>query len=306
MTSGTNILLFGQKIKLLPIYSYCKENNYNIRVLDIANPHAHDSFDISQEQKFNDDFIPDLIINFKEQEKYLIKEKQLSEKYGLDTFLTEDNIKFFSDKSEQDRIFKSLNIPTVPNDSDTLIQKTNLSGGTNFKIVNRSDSKGFCQNLLDIHYIVSCHFYADDRYWYWLNNHIMYYENNCPRSSYAPYMFNTNSIEYYIKKLSKQIPIRNKLFGWQFLFDKFGNMYSIDFNLRPFGGFDKGSYDTEVSNESWTSYLFGKTPPSTIDYYKSVRCVYKEKLQFGYSNIDRIVTKLKDPISHEVKKYDTL
>jgi hypothetical protein len=31
--------------------------------------------------------------------------------------------------------------------------------------------------------------------------------------------------------------------------DTSGNLYSIDFNLRPFGGWDKGSYDWDVSNE---------------------------------------------------------
>ena len=79
--------------------------------------------------------------------------------------------------------------------------------------------------------------------------------------------------------------------------------YSIDFNLRPFGGFDMGSYDTDVSDQNWSSYLFGNVPPDYITYTDTVRCVYKKKQQFGYSDIDRIKIDL-TYLKYEVKTYD--
>ncbi len=306
MITGTNVLFLSTKIKSLSAYEYCKEHSYNVRVLHMADMHPNDSETLYLEKTLGNDFMPDWIINFKEQEKYLKREKELSAKYGLNTFLTEDNIKFFSSKVEQDRVFKSLDIPTVPNSSDKVLQKSDLSGGTNFKVVNREDATGFFQDYVDIDTIVSCHLYADDNSWYWLNNHVIYYENNCPKHSCTPYLIDLEVIESSIKKLSQNISIKNKIFGWQFLFDKNGDVYSIDFNLRPFGGFDKGSYDRSISDQNWIDYLFGKTPPESILYTHTVKCHYKEKIQFGYSDINRIKDELKHPILFKVKKYDNI
>ena len=132
------------------------------------------------------------------------------------------------------------------------------------------------------------------------------YEDNCPMESATPIKLNIddrNIIEESIRKLSKNITIKNKLFGWQFLKDKNGRLYSIDFNLRPFGGFNMGSYDTDVSDQNWSSYLFGNVPPDYIMYTDTVRCVYKKKQQFGYSDIDRIKINL-TYLKFEVKTYD--
>jgi len=254
------------------------------------------------------DFFPDQIINFKEQPEFLQLEYDLNTKLKLETFLTEDLIKFFSSKREQDRVFKSLDIPTVPNTSDKVIVKYDRSGGTDFKVINRNeaDAEDYIQDYLDIDYIISCHFYSDGNKWYHLNNHIMIYEDNCPVESVTPINISNddkNIVEDSIRKLSKEIHIDNKLFGWQFLKDKEGNLYSIDFNLRPFGGFDKGSYDTDVSDQNWSSYLFGNVPPDYITYTDTVRCVYKKKQRFGYSDIDRIKIKL-TYLKFEVKTYD--
>ena len=310
-----NILIIGTKIKLLPIYNYCKEKGYNILCVSLSNQENNSEIlykDAISHKELSDetfyDFFPDQIINFKEQPEFLQLEYDLNTKLKLDTFLTEDLIKFFSSKREQDRVFKSLDIPTVPNTSDKVIVKYDRSGGTDFKVINRNeaDAEDYIQDYLDIDYIISCHFYSDGNKWYHLNNHIMIYEDNCPVESVTPINISNddkNIVEDSIRKLSKEIHIDNKLFGWQFLKDKEGNLYSIDFNLRPFGGFDKGSYDTDVSDQNWSSYLFGNVPPDYITYTDTVRCVYKKKQRFGYSDIDRIKIKL-TYLKFEVKTYD--
>ena len=310
-----NILIIGTKIKLLPIYNYCKEKGYNILCVSLSNQENNSEIlykDAISHKELSDetfyDFFPDQIINFKEQSEYLQLEYDLNTKLKLETFLTKDLIKFFSSKIEQDRIFKSLDIPTVPNTSDKVIVKYDRSGGTNFKVINRNEAaaEDYIQDYLDIDYIISCHFYSDGNKWYHLNNHIMMYEDNCPVESVTPINISNddkNIVEDSIRKLSKKIHIDNKLFGWQFLKDKEGNLYSIDFNLRPFGGFDKGSYDTDVSDQNWSSYLFGNVPPDYITYTDTVRCVYKKKQRFGYSDIDRIKINL-TYLKFEVKTYD--
>ena len=169
--------------------------------------------------------------------------------------------------------------------------------------------KGFVQDYLEIDYIISCHFYANKNKWYHLNNHIIKYIGNCPARSVTPYVLLDNDkaiIEKSIDSLSKKINIENKLFGWQFLKDQSGNLYSIDFNLRPFGGFDKGSYDTDVSDQNWISYIDGAVPPNNIKYTHSIQCIYKDMQQFGYAPWDRIITELTNPIQFEVKEYDNI
>jgi len=309
------ILIIGTKIKLLPVYNYCKELGHDVLCIHTDN-HKNNSQTLIENSILSEDlkdeifydFFPDQIINFKEQPEFLQLEYDLNTKLKLETFLTKDLIKFFSSKREQDRVFKSLDIPTVPNTSDKVIVKYDRSGGTDFKVINRNeaDAEDYIQDYLDIDYIISCHFYSDGNKWYHLNNHIMIYEDNCPVESVTPINISNddkNIVEDSIRKLSKEIHIDNKLFGWQFLKDKEGNLYSIDFNLRPFGGFDKGSYDTDVSDQNWSSYLFGNVPPDYITYTDTVRCVYKKKQRFGYSDIDRIKIKL-TYLKFEVKTYD--
>tara|TARA_B110001454_G_scaffold47999_1_gene47330 strand:+ start:44 stop:982 length:939 start_codon:yes stop_codon:yes gene_type:complete len=311
-----NILIIGTKVKLLPIYNYCKEKGYGVICIHTDN-HENNSQTLVENSILSEelkdeifyDFFPDQIINFKEQAEFLQLEYDLNTKLKLETFLTKDLIKFFSSKREQDKVFKSLNIPTVPNESDKVIVKYDRSGGTNFKVINRNEAKAEdnIQDYLDIDYIISCHFYSDGNKWYHLNNHIMMYEDNCPARSMTPYQLAGNDkdiIEESIQKLSKEIKIENKLFGWQFLKDKQGNLYSIDFNLRPFGGFDKGSYDIDVSNENWSSYIFGNVPPKHIAYTNTVECFYKKKQIFGYSDVNRVKTKLTNFINFEVNTYD--
>jgi hypothetical protein len=302
-----NILIIGTKKKLLPVYNYCKDNGHNV-VCTRTDEHENNDWNL-YENAIAGYFIPDRIINFKEQPEFLTLERDLCAKFNLETFLTDELIEFFSTKDGQDKVFKSLNIPTVPNDSETVLVKSELSGGTNFEAMPRdkaNEQSNFFQDYLDIDYIVSCHFYSDGTKWYHLNNHIVVYEDNCPVESVTPIKLNIDDrtiIEDSIKKLSKKIKIENRLFGWQFLKDKKGNLYSIDFNLRPFGGFDMGSYDTDVSDQNWSSYLFGNVPPDHITYTDTVRCVYKKKQQFGYSDIDRIKINL-TYLKFEVKTYD--
>jgi len=312
-----NILIIGTKKKLLPVYNYCKDNGHNV-VCTRTDEHENNDWNLYEnaiagyfhlESEVYDKFIPDRIINFKEQPEFLTLERDLCAKFNLETFLTDELIEFFSTKDGQDKVFKSLNIPTVPNDSETVLVKSELSGGTNFEAMPRdkaNEQSNFFQDYLDIDYIVSCHFYSDGTKWYHLNNHIVVYEDNCPVESVTPIKLNIDDrtiIEDSIKKLSKKIKIENRLFGWQFLKDKKGNLCSIDFNLRPFGGFDMGSYDTDVSDQNWSSYLFGNVPPDHITYTDTVRCVYKKKQQFGYSDIDRIKINL-TYLKFEVKTYD--
>ena len=307
-----NILFLGTKIKLLPVYNYVK-NKHSCRFYNLGGYHSNNDPNLDKiaytDDSIFDDWKPDMVINLKEQDLYLRKEKQICEKFNIPTFLHSDNIQFFATKEEQDKIFKELDIPTVPNDGDKVICKSDLSGGTGFKIVPREEATGFFQNYLEIEYILSCHLYADKKQWHWLNNHVMFYVDNCPSQSYTPYKMRKedyNIIEESISKLSQKVSIKNRLFGWQFLKDVEGNLYSIDFNLRPFGGYDKGSYDWDISDQNWASYLFDNEPPKKIFYTDSIECIYGEKIKFGYAPWERLKNALQRPYIKEVETYDNI
>ena len=303
-----NIVILGNKRKLLPVFNYCKSKQYNIKVIgDNQLRHENDAIELASiAQEYSDslfyDRFPDQIINMKEKEKFLKLETKLNRMFGLEGDY--DN-SFFYSKKKQDEVFKKLNIPTVPNVSNKVIMKTDLSGGTGFKAVDRKNATGFYQDWVDIDYIVSCHFYSNGLHWYHLNNHVIKYINNCPEKSLTPYELiegDKNIIETSIKKLSQEIDIKNKLFGWQFMKSKDGALYSIDFNLRPFGGFDMGSYDTDVSDQNWCDYIFGKTPPKIISYTDTIECFYLKQQQFGYSDLNRI--KRKKQLDFKVNTYN--
>jgi len=73
-----NILIIGTKIKLLPIYNYCKEKGYGILCISLGRGENTSDFlakDAISHKELSDktfyNFFPDQIINFKEQPEYL-------------------------------------------------------------------------------------------------------------------------------------------------------------------------------------------------------------------------------------------
>jgi len=74
-----NVIILGTKRKLLPVYNYCRDKNYNISV--IGNPkanHENDTDILTSIATHDIEIIPDIIINMKEHSSYLIKETRLN------------------------------------------------------------------------------------------------------------------------------------------------------------------------------------------------------------------------------------
>lgn len=287
-----NVLILDTKRKILPVYEYCKKMGYNIKILHVESwPPSDSEILVSQAVELQDsifyNFIPDQIVNFKEQEKYLKLETALNAKFGLEGDYSNP---FFMFKKDFDDTCKKLNIPTPPNESNTVIQKENWSGGTDFQVLDRKDATGFFQDYLDIDYIITVNVYSNGSKWYTLGYHKNIYENQLLTHYYTP-AFPCEEDEAIIsdslEKLYNHLIIHNKIFTWQFLKDRSGNLYSIDFNLRPAGGYHTGEYDTLISDEFWVEYLFGKTPPEKIKHTYQIKGTYLEPSQFGYGEVKR-------------------
>ena len=84
-----NIVILGNKRKLLPVFNYCKSKQYNIKVIgDNQLRHENDAIELASiAQEYSDslfyDRFPDQIINMKEKEKFLKLETKLNNMFGL-------------------------------------------------------------------------------------------------------------------------------------------------------------------------------------------------------------------------------
>ena len=75
----------------------------------------------------------------------------------------------------------------------------------------------------------------------------------------------------------------------------------MDFNCRPAGGYNAGSYNTDISALNWNSFLIDQRKiPNVITYNSKVECHYRESKPFGYGPYDRIKTNYKTNPRREV------
>jgi len=222
------------------------------------------------------------IINFRDQYKWLNLEKKLVDYYNCG-ILTFDDLNFCSYKSVQDRVCKRLDIPTIPTDGEKVIVKldTGFSGGTGFFICNHnevsslSNKNYFTQKFLNIDCTIAVYIYIDKkRNWYILN----YTKDVYNGGFYTEYSITPCfdfDLKSYVKALSSYLEITNRLVFWQFVIDKKGNIYNMDFNCRPVGGFQHGYFDRLISDCDWRKIYMENKVPKAINYNKQVKLYYK-------------------------------
>ena len=240
------------------------------------------------------------IVNFRDQSNWLKLEKSLCKIFNTKNSFDSDAFEFFSYKSKQDQMCKQMNIDTIDSVAEKIIVKKDagFSGGTGFYITEYKDyvpqENDFVQKYIDIDYTLNCQFYADMLGDYHiLNYHKLYYKDNCPYISKSPYNADDNMFINYLTKLKQYINIRGRIMFWKLVKQKNGKLYNMDFNCRPAGGFENGSYDTDVSDCNWSNILLTDSVPQTINYHTSVTIEYKTLQTFGYGDYRRIKTPIK-------------
>ena len=318
-----NLLFLDCKYRYESTYFYCKEKNYNVVIVDRKKsspinfscklkPFTEFTkryYDIEYYKSF--DMFFDMIINFNDNYKSLLLEHKLSNSFQTENEFNNDALLFFSSKNEQDKVYKLLSIPTIPSNSEDIIIKKDFgfAGGEGFSYGKRSqyaiNENEFVQDLIKIDHIISCHVLIDSNSkWNILNYHNMSYLDNCPTRSVSPYFPQIEHQDFIISCISKlktQIKVRNRICVWQFLVSKDGHIYPMDFNSRPAGGYNAGSYDTDVSSLNWNAFLIDQQKiPNVITYNSKVECHYKKFQKFGYGPYERIKTNYKTNPSREV------
>lgn len=250
------------------------------------------------------------VINFRDQQNWLRIENEIAIDKDLPQKMNTDTMDFYCYKSVQHTLAEDLDIPVLETESDKMIVKldTGYSGGDGFKVVKRSNytpkANEYTQRYIDIEYTIAVQAYADlDAIMHPFCFHRMDYIDNNPTYCQVPYFGKeTEQLTKYLEKLKTKIEIRDRLIFWQFVKERNGNLYNLDFNCRPAGGFETGTYDTLIGDCNILDCYLGKTDvPEAITFDKQVQITYKYKQQFGYSPIDKEVIKV-DKQLHEVKK----
>lgn len=307
------IILLGARKKYESLYTYLKEHKIDFKVFE-AEPNNVNASSIITDVEFigyknffNPSFYYDKdvtkVVNFRDQSNWLNLENAISKHFCLPQYINQDTLSFYSYKTVQDNICKKLSIPTIPNINEKIIVKLDAgySGGTGFNVIQRDeyqpDENHFIQDFIDIDYTLAIHFYADmqgNTHPYCF--HKITYEDNCPIQSITPVQDNeTNLLLKYLTKLKQEIQMKDRLCFWQFVKDKQGNFYNMDFNCRPAGGFENGSWDKDIANHNVLDYyISGKTFPSQISFNNAVELIYITKQEFGYTDYDRIVKPIKE------------
>ena len=317
------ILFIGSRKKYLPFVRYCQERGYRFLIFEAVPNLENACPKLSRITQYNgyenffkldyyitylekNEFKPNIIINQKDQNNWLELEHKLLSHFKCDNYFDYKTLEFFSFKSQQDKICKKLFIPTIPlflkkERGGVIVKKdAGFSGGSGFKretsALYQAQENEFIQSEISIDYTIGVHIYIDqNQNWYILNYHQLKYLDNCPIESQSPYFpikQEESIISESITKLSKELNVRQRLVFWQFVKSRDGVFYNMDFNCRVSGGYDAGSYDTDISNANWPKILIEDRPIEKVIFGNQIRCLYKKKQLFGYSDYNRY----KEPI----------
>ena len=78
----------------------------------------------------------------------------------------------------------------------------------------------------------------------------------------------------------------------------------MDFNCRLSGGFETGTYDTNISDNNWLDYLIRGKTPIDVEFNAKIDSYFgnkKIKKLFGYHSYYRVRTPTA-PVQYKVKK----
>jgi hypothetical protein len=320
----TKIVLGGRK-KYESVISYLNKNNEDYLIFDMEETKSLVSEQIPNVIYFKkEDFFsagpylryfeeyqikPTHLINFRDQKNWIELENNLN-RWIFNKSLDNISKDFIIYKSIQHKICSNLNIPVLPTTGSKIIVKKDAgnSGGTDFYITDNKfirEPNTFTQKYIDIDYTIAVHAFVDNNnYWHPYCYHKVNYKDNCPVDSVSPYLEHTQEIDSYMRILKTKIKLPNKFVFWQFVKPKEENcLYNMDFNCRPAGGFEAGSYDRDIAGHNVLDYFFNKKiSPNQITFKSQVECIYTIAQQFGYSDLKRTVTK----INHKTIKVNKI
>ena len=342
-----NILILNARKKTETLVEFCLKYDINFKMFELAN---NNHFNISEKLKpyttylphkqlydpqyyiNNIDFVPEYIINFRDEEPSVKLEYELMKHWKPKTQFDERAFKFFVSKKEQDRVCKLMGIPTLDEGglNDKIIVKTDLGdsgGGTGYKIVRRKrrhvvQPNDFIQRYIDYDYTIDQHFIIDDNGDYHIYNHFLgvFGDDNVVGNNIAylyKYPYPTNYfekedidiIEKFFTKLKDHISVRNRIGITEFSKEReTGKLHFQEFNCRPSGEFEIGTFDWKIGKFNTLVDYFTNNIPEEIEYYQRNIEIYFDNVRnnelFGWGTEDGLkITSF--PHSETIKVFNT-
>jgi len=342
-----NILILNARKKNETIVEFCLMHGINFKMFELAN---NNHFNISEKLKpyttylphkqlydpqyyiNNIDFVPEYIINFRDEEPSVKLEYELMKYWKPKTQFDERAYKFFISKKEQDRVCKLMGIPTLdeggPDDKIIVkLDKGNSGGGTGYKIVDAKKNhivqpNDFIQRYIDYNYTIDQHFIIDDNGDYHIYNHFLgkFGDGNVVGNNIAylyKYPFPTNcfeeediaTIEKFFTKLKEHISVKNRIGITEFSKErKTGKLRFQEFNCRPSGEFELGGYDWNIGKYNTIVDYFTNNIQEEIEYYQQHTEIYFDNVynnaKFGWGNGEGLKVEVL-PFKERIKVFNT-
>ena len=340
-----NILILNARKKTETLVEFCLKYGINFKMFE---EHKNSHFNISPKLKpyttflpkeqlldpqyyiKNIDFVPEYIMNFRDEEPSVKLEYELMKYWKPKTQFDERALKFFVSKKEQDRVCKLMGIPTLDEGGpdDKIIVKTDLGnsgGGTGYKIVDAKKNhivqpNDFIQRYIDYDYEIMQHFIIDNDGEYHIYNHSIgkfgdgfIVPNNVPYLYQYPFVDFPKEeialIESFFTKLKEHISVRNRIGITEFSKErKTGKLHFQEFNCRPSGEFEIGTFDWKIGKFNTLVDYFTNNIPKEIEYYQQNTEIYFDNVRnnekFGWGTEDGLkITSL--PYSETIKVFNT-
>ena len=338
-----NILILNGRRKWETLVEFCLQYDINFKMFEVG---EGDKFNVSEklepyitflpgEQYYNPqyyietlDFEPEYILNCRDDFSGTTLEHKLSIHYDTKTQFDERALKFFTSKKEQDRVCKLMNIPTLDEGSvdDKIIIKLDKGwgGGTGYEVVNKKDyipkENDFIQRYIDYDYSIIQQVLVDNNGDYHIYNHTIgvpgdgfIIGNNVPFMYQFPHVDfpkeEIDIIEDFYKKLKENITVKNRIVATEFSKERNGKLHFQEFNSRPFGQFEIGTYDWDIGKFNTLVDLFTNKVQDEIEYYQQVTTVYLDNVrndkEFGWGTYDGLKI-IRLPYSETIKTFNTI
>ncbi len=250
----------------------------------------------------NLDFKPDWIFNYRDEYRITQVERELNKYYNAKTQFDDRAFEFFTSKKEQERVCEEIGIPVLENVADKVLVKLDrgYGGGAKYEVVNYDDYKprinknelfpnnDYTQRFIDIDYHISIHVIIDEtgqasivNYEYFKYGDGKIYPQNHAYLHITPFLgatsYEKNLLERAVNELfTKHITVKNRIICWQWLREKDGPLWPVDFNARPAGGFETGMYDWATSEFDMLDALIHNDIPDEIVYDNMVTWIYQD------------------------------
>jgi hypothetical protein len=340
-----NILILNARKKTETLVEFCLKYDINFKMFELANnkhfniseklkPHTHF---LPREQLLdpqyyinNIDFVPEYIMNFRDEEPSVKLEYELMKHWNPKTQFDERAFKFFVSKKEQDRVCKLMGIPTLDEgnlNSKIIVKKDkgDSGGGTGYKIFRRKrryvpQPNDFIQRYINYDYVFQQHFIIDDDGEYHIYNHSIgkfgdgfIVGNNIAFLYQYPFFQLPKEdiavVEKFFTKLKDHISVRNRIGITEFSKERHtGKLHFQEFNCRPSGEFEIGTFDWKIGKFNTLVDYFTNNIPEEIEYYQRNIEIYFDNVRnnelFGWGTEDGLkITTF--PHSETIKVFNT-